>query len=352
MRHFKLCLFTILMTVSVALGQLGTMDINRRNVSNPDLLRKLLDNRIGGLESEVQNSFPTNKGTGQTFYVDSAVGNDSYVGTSPKYATATLDAAIALCTASRGDIIYVMQGHSETMGAAADEVDIDIAGVTIIGLGEGELRPLFDYTGDVTKAFNVGADQVTIVNLHFKANVTDVNDAVYIAAGSEDCAILGCAFTAEAEGTDDFLECIDSGGAASDRLIVDGCVFRMGAGACNAAIQTLDSDYMQVTNNVCFGDYAVACLYNVTTASNHIHVEENRFFNGTIGGNAGLNAQPGIELVATTTGIISHNFIACNLATKAASVVAADCYLFENYYNEDESSAATGGIIGTASADD
>jgi hypothetical protein len=289
-------------------------------------------------------------GTGNIFYVDS---NVTYEGDGTSWATAkdTLNEAVDLCTADNGDVIFVAQGHREAMGAAADEVDVDIDGVTIIGCGNDKLRPLFDYTGDVTGAFAVGADNVTIINLQFCANVTDVNEAIEIEAGSTGVTIAGCLFWCNAEGTDEFkLACIDSKGAASDRLTIAGCEFNMGAGAAETAIHMLDSDYFKILDNIIVGDYSQACIENETTASNHALIRGNILFNGTIGGNAGLNTEPAIEMVATTSGIIADNYIVCNLAAFADSIVAPDMFLFQNYISEDESSAATGALIGTASA--
>ena len=60
--------------------------------------------------------------------------------------------------------------------------------------------------------------------------------------------------------------------------------------------------------------------------------------------------EPGIELLTGTTGIIANNYIATNLATIAASIVADGCWLFENYYSE--VAPETGALIGTASAND
>jgi hypothetical protein len=290
-------------------------------------------------------------GTGHIYYVDS---NVSVAGDGSNWANAkeTLDEAVGLCTADNGDIILIAQGHSEAMGTGADVVDVDVAGVTIIGLGSGKLRPLFDYTDYDSGSFAVGADDVTLYNLTFCANVTDVNEAIEVEAGAEQVTIANCLFFCNAEGTDEFHECIKQSGAAADRLSVLNCEFDMGGGGAQCAIAFIDSDYAHIDGNTFFGDYAVADVNNATTASNHVVVSDNLIFNGTIGGNTGLNAKPGIALLATTTGLIVDNYIGCNLATKAAAIVAADCYLFENYYNEDESSAGTGGIIGTASADD
>lgn len=289
---------------------------------------------------------------GKIIYVDSGEVSTVENGMTWGTATDTLEEAIDLATTNVGDVIFIAPGHTETMGAAADEVDIDKNNVTVIGLGKGDARPLFDFTGDVTGAFAVSGDNVTIRNLRFHANILDVNEAIEVEAGAVNCHIEYCMFDLETPNTDYFLECIDSSGAASDELHVTGCEFYMGEGSCNAAIYFKDSDHAVIKDNISYGDYAIANINQITTASNHLTIENNVLFNGTIGGNTGLNAQPGIEMLGSTTGIIRFNHIGCNLATKAASIVADDCYLFENYYNEDESSAGTGGIIGTASDDD
>src|SRR5574341_1596957 len=47
---------------------------------------------------------------------------------------ATLDYAIGRCTANRGDIIVVKEGHAENV-TTANGIDLDVAGITVIGLG-------------------------------------------------------------------------------------------------------------------------------------------------------------------------------------------------------------------------
>src|SRR6185436_14827350 len=75
---------------------------------------------------------------GNVFYVHSVSGSDSDSGTSPVAAKATLAAAIALCTANNGDVIFVLPGHSETLTAA---ITVNKAGISIVGLGQGLVRP-------------------------------------------------------------------------------------------------------------------------------------------------------------------------------------------------------------------
>ena len=50
----------------------------------------------------------------------------------------TLDAAVALCAANNGDTIFVAPGHAENL-AAANAVDLDIAGITVEGIGNGHV---------------------------------------------------------------------------------------------------------------------------------------------------------------------------------------------------------------------
>jgi hypothetical protein len=344
----------LFLTVLLAVAGFASADVSKTGIRYDTVQpATVLERTLRNLVDDINGEFGGVKeiGTGNIYYVDSGSGSNTYDGKSVDHAKATLDAAVGLCTADNGDVIYIMPGHSEAMGAAANEVDIDVAGVTIIGLGNGKNRPLFDYTGDVTGAFAIGADDVILYNLQFCANVSDVNEAIEIEAGSEQVTIANCIFFPNAEGTDEFLECIDgSGGAASDRTVITGCHFTMGAGAANSAICLKDSDYAIIENNVVFGDYTVACINQVTTASNHIVIRKNLLFNGTIGGNAGMNTEPAIELLATTTGFICDNYIVANLASLPVVIVADDCFLFQNYTSEDESAAATGALVGTASA--
>lgn len=302
----------------------------------PHMWMKEADSLIG---------FGIGLGTGKIWYVDSnqgtAVTEDGKTWNSAFDTTnEAISASSADSGANRGDVILWAPGHTETLGDTVAEVDFDVAGMRAYSTGIGDDRALFDYTDYDTGSFVIGADGVEIYYADFKANVTDVNEAASIEAGSVRVKLVGCKFFVETEGTDDFLECIDSRGAASDRLEVIGCTFDVGAGACNAAIAFADSDYARITCNTFYGDYAIADVNNGVTASNHITILGNVAFNGTIGGDAGLNTQPCVELVATTTGVIAYNALICNEGTPDAAVVGADMYLIGNVYSEAEAASA------------
>lgn len=257
----------------------------------------------------------------------------------------TIDYAVGQC--NEDDTIFVRPGHTETL-SAADAIDIDVAGINLIGLGSGSNRPTLtmdNAAGEVT----VGADNVTIENFIINASVTAVLKGINVEDGVAYTTIRNCQFGVDLAGTDEFNHTIsftnDNTGA-----LVEGNTIDMGAaGAVAAIIADADTAKLTIRDNVIRGDYSTANIVGDTTLSTNILIKGNLLVNG-VGGD--LNAQPGIELLTGTTGIIADNYIVCNLATKAASIVADTCLLFENYYNEDISGAATGGIIGAASADD
>ena len=258
-------------------------------------------------------------GTGKIFYVDSEVTTEGN-GSSWSRAKDTLDEAIDLCTANRGDVIFVAQGHNETMGAAADEVDIDAHGITVVGMGTGTLRPLFDYTGDVSAAFTIDADNITIINCVFNANILDVNDGIYIKAGSTDCAIIDCSFTITLDGTDEFHESINSVGAASDRLTIEGCIFRQGAGAAVAALHMLDIDGFVFRNNFVNGAYSTAVIFAETTASTDVLIVNNIFSDSSL---------DQLNLVAASTGFVARNVVAME-DTVANAFDIGNCWNVDN----------------------
>ncbi|MDO8630541.1 MAG: hypothetical protein Q7R41_08605, partial [Phycisphaerales bacterium] len=138
----------------------------------------------GGLPAIIDGA----KYSGNIFFVDSAVGVDGAgYGSTPDAPLATIDYAIGLCTASQGDRIVVLPGHAETTTA----ITADKAGISIIGLGDGNARPAI--TGDaVADVITITANDVTIENLRFVTATAAVSANVNIAAAR--ATIRGCKF--------------------------------------------------------------------------------------------------------------------------------------------------------------
>jgi hypothetical protein len=82
--------------------------------------------------------------TGNVFFVDSGNGSNGNTGQADN-PFATLDYAIGKCTANNGDIIVLGAGHAETVSGASG-ITFDVAGVTVVGLGEGASRPTFTFS--------------------------------------------------------------------------------------------------------------------------------------------------------------------------------------------------------------
>lgn len=131
------------------------------------------------------------------FYVDSATGTDAAgYGTHPDKPVATIAYAVSLCTANQGDVVVVMPGHAETIAAVST---IDKAGVTIIGLGEGNTRPAITVS-DTIDGFSLEAADVVVENLRFVTPSGVATAQINIAAAR--CVVRRCGFAQGANSRD------------------------------------------------------------------------------------------------------------------------------------------------------
>lgn len=127
------------------------------------------------------------QGTGDHWYVDSGAtyGADAAgYGQNPDSPCLTVDYAIGLCTASNGDVIHAMPGHAETLSGEAAWA-IDKAGITILGHGTGNSRPVISIDTEHTEAapILISAASCTLDNLIFVGiNAGGSKDAIEISA--------------------------------------------------------------------------------------------------------------------------------------------------------------------------
>ncbi|MCR4340513.1 MAG: hypothetical protein NUW01_11600 [Gemmatimonadaceae bacterium] len=130
---------------------------------------------------------------GDIFFVDSTHATATNAlggGGSPDTPLATIDYAVALCTASKGDVIYVMPGHVENI-TAADSIDCDVAGISIIGLGFGALMPTITATA-AAGALKIDAANITIKNIKLVAGFAGgCTKAIDITAAGDGCTLDG-----------------------------------------------------------------------------------------------------------------------------------------------------------------
>ena len=179
---------------------------------------------------EVDKNLFGNIGTGKTYYVDSGVNREGS-GLTMDSAKDTLDEAINLCTANRGDRIYVAQGHREdgVVGTAALWT-ADVDGIQIIGLGQGSLTATFDFNY-TSNTCVVSGNNITIQNLRFQPSTSAV--AVGVNVTGDYAHITGCDFGYPETATDEFADALYVG--TSTGVVVEGNFFDAGAQACPAA---------------------------------------------------------------------------------------------------------------------
>lgn len=85
----------------------------------------------------------------------------------------TIDYAIGMCTANRGDVIFVKPGHAETVSTAT-ALAADVAGIAIVGLGIGLNRPTITFDTATTATIGVTAANIAFKNMIFTANFADI----------------------------------------------------------------------------------------------------------------------------------------------------------------------------------
>lgn len=259
--------------------------------------------------------------TGSVFFVNSSTGTDAPGnGTSPDTPFASIDYAVGRCTANKGDVIFAMPGHAESVTAAGG-LDLDVAGISVIGLGSGSLRPTVTFSSATSADMDVDAANVTVENILFVSGIDALTGPIDINAA--DCTLRNIE-TRDVEGSYQTVDFIVTD-ANADRLTIDGWVHRgdtANAGA-QTAISIVGGDNIQIDNFDIDGDFGTACIENVTTAAVNLRVGAKSVGNLARNRNS---ADVIFTAVATTTGFVNNIFsrLADNAANITEALVGAD----------------------------
>ena len=233
----------------------------------------------------------------------------------------TIAYAVTQCVANRGDIILVKPGHAETY-AVASSLTIDVAGIAIIGLGVGSLRPTITMSA-AASTIAVAASNVTVNNILFLATFVDVVTCFNVANAqvAKELVIDSCEFRDTGTALD-FLSVLKVGTTAN---ICDGLTFSRNkiyslqtTGTIQSIILASIVDRLYVGSN--YANYTqtsgtVACFLGLGTSLNHTNllIEKNRILtpktdssNGAAVGGSG-----------TMTGVCYDNYVANLDATTA-----------------------------------
>jgi hypothetical protein len=204
---------------------------------------------------------------GSVFWVHSGTGSNGNAGTYQR-PFASIDFAVGRCTANKGDIIYVLPGHTETV-IAAGGLDLDVAGIAIIGLGAGSNRPTVSFGTATTADMDVDAANISMYNILFTGDVDAL--AAPIDVNAADFSLVNCEFRdVTGQATDVILT--DNN---ADRLYIDGWTHRGAAAAGGAsAIALVGSDYVTIKNFWIDGNFSVGAIDIRTTAVTNLTVRD------------------------------------------------------------------------------
>jgi hypothetical protein len=185
---------------------------------------------------------------------------------------ATIDFAIGKCLASRGDVIMVKPGHSEDIAAAAG-IALDVAGVAIVGLGMGSLRPQITFS-ETDSTFTVTAANCSVYNVQLVAAVADVVTALSLSAAADGFSMESCWSTEGAvAGTFNFVDVVTMATGANDTSYKDSTF--IGNDTNNDAFITgVAHDGLYIDNCRFYANVAQAAAHGlVVTSGNATNVE-------------------------------------------------------------------------------
>lgn len=251
-----------------------------------------------------------------------AAGNTDKDGTNPTNPFASIDYAVGLCTANVGDVIVALPGHVETI-AAAGGLDLDVAGITVIGIGSGTLQPQIKVGGATTADIDIDAANITVFGMNIVANYADV--AVLFDVNADDFSVLNCRFTQAAVDLNALICVQDAAAGGSDRIRIEGCHAIMYDAANTHFVNFAGTgDGHIVRGNTLHGDWgtmAVGGAGVVTFAT----ITDN------VIANAASTSDACINFAATATGIVMRN-LCSGAAAQANGITATAMAIAENYY--------------------
>lgn len=235
----------------------------------------------------------------------------------------TIDYAVGLCAANRGDVIMVRPNHTETVTAAAG-LDLDVAGIALIGLGAGSNRPTINFTTATTADMDVDAANITMVNFLFTGGVDALAGPIDVNAA--DFSLINCEYRdVTGQATD-----VIVADANADRLYISG-YFHNGAAAAgaNSAIALIGMDNPVIEEFRLVGNFAVSAIDCRTTA-----VVDLNIYNGYIWNKNAADVCIK-DTITASTGKIGPNLqlmLTDNAANITEAVTGATFHLFDDVY--------------------
>lgn len=221
-----------------------------------------------------QNIVDFSKHPYDVYYIDSSNTNASDAagyGNSPDVPIASIDYLFSLATANKKVVGYVLPGHTETYSTTGTKMTADIAGVHIIGLGEGSNRPTITF-GHTGATWVISAANIIIENILFVTSVDSV--VTYGTISGADFTMINCEWRDTTN-----IEVITDWTVTGDRPKFINC-FKNGYTSGNANVRCISLagvDGAYIYNCRFITKVTTAVIGFVTTACTNIVIDECTF---------------------------------------------------------------------------
>jgi len=312
-------------------------------------LPTIVGQRSGLFYSQQRGGLPviqdTHVYTGNVFFVMTGGSDTAGNGQHPDSPFATVDFAIGQCTASQGDTIFVMPGHTETLTNSA-RWTVDVVGVSIIGLGHGTTKPTITLGTDASADILVSVANVVIRNFRLVSDVNDLVNFLDLNAGNfllEDCDFV----TSSAKEALGFINMATT----VDNFTFRGCTFLQptdpagtDGGVDTGVFFMIDSENILVEDCSFYGNFETAIFHNRTTACKNLWVKNCHGVN-ILSGSETFQLVDGANGAQLGGGFITPNEAAVTEATLVGTIGASFFILSPGTYANDGGAGGGGGIV-------
>ena len=214
---------------------------------------------------------------GNVYFVDSGAANaaDNPGAGTREQPFATINWAMSNAnsplTANRGDILLLHPRHVETVTAAAG-LNLNIARASVIGMGNGAMKPQINFTTAVGADMDVSAAGILMWNILFTGGIDALTGPIDVNAA--DFSLLDCEYR---DVTGQCTDCIVTDANAT-RMMIDGLVYRGATAAgTNAGIALVGTASVTIRNFWMDGNFAVGGIDVRTTALTDLTIQRGYF---------------------------------------------------------------------------
>lgn len=188
---------------------------------------------------------------------------------------ATIAYAISQCNANNNNIIYVREGYTQTITAASG-LNFNVAGVTLIGLGQGANRPTLTFSNSTAATCAITAANVNISGIVGISGIDQIVSPFVVSAA-------GCSLSIEWQDSAANVEALRAvlTTAAADNFTLNlRYLGQTGGTHCVNGVRLVGCDNGKINIDF-YGKASTSIVEFVTTACKNIQVRGNFFNSGT-----------------------------------------------------------------------